>query len=384
MPEALTKTIKEKVAPVVTSKATPDAPILLHFRAIIQKEEDISKLFLQYRAEKKSVEWLRDMVATRITVYADEKYSFATIVEACLYLADEYNQLGDGYFMVSTETGKVQAVVTEDDLYDPPEVARYSGDMVQPLKRLKPSTEVVLTTYTHEKGREKEILDKLVARGHPIQCLKMATRGGRKQIVRDLEVINPHELMARSGGTTGRFLQHVTLSTKDPEGEFDAILEGTLNHRSMLHVQDPLAMNHSHNQLGTLRGTIPQGWIRDLCRTLSEKAYADIRAMARDIDELEEASFGGAQLWIAEPDVLRAILRISPRLQAVPVEGVDLIGLRGNIGTLVLPEEFEVQSQERFNRWEVLSNIPYKLFVNWKEVRVMPIAGIAHEPIVDL
>jgi hypothetical protein len=362
-------------------------------RAVIQREEGLSSIFLQYRRESKSVEWLRDLVAPRIMPFIDSQYDFATVVEACQYLADEYHQLGDGYFLVSSETGKVQAVITENDLYDPEKLSRYSGDIVQPLKRLKPNTELALVSYQYEKGREKEILAQLIARNPQTQYLaevgderfRMATRAGRKQIVQDLGESNPRALLARSGGTTGRFLQYVDLRDEaPPEDTFDAILEGVLNYRTQINVQDPLTVNYGHNQLGTLKGTVPQAWVRDLCRSLSETAYTQIRAMAVGVDELEEGHLRGVHLWIGDPDVYRILLKLDPKVQAVPVDGVDLIGITGKIGTLVLPSEFQVVSQERFSRWEVLANIPYKFYVNWSSIRVLPLAGIVREGIVDL
>lgn len=389
MTDALVKP-EGNLAPVVASSANPDTELLLHIRRIIQREFEIADVFLKYRSENRSVEWLRDVLAPQLVGLVDEKFDFAQIVDACQYLADEYNQLGEGYFLVATDTGKVTAVITEDDLYDPEKIARYSGDEVQPLKRIKPNVEVALVTYQHEKAREQEIIKKLIERNPQTQLQKdegderfrMATRGGRKTLVAELGSENPHDLLRRSGGTTGRFLQFVSLQTTEPEGDFDLVLEGGLSHRTQIHVQDPLAMNHGFNQLGTLKGTVPQGWVRDLCRSLVEEAYKLKRPRPMDIDDVTPQTLKDVALWVVDPDTLRVFKGIDPKLQCVPIEGVSPAGIVASLGTLVIPEEFNVQATERFNRWEVVANVPYKLYVNLKSLRLLPVIGIAKEAAV--
>lgn len=378
------------LTPVVASSANPETELLLHIRKIIQREFEIADLFLKYREENRSVEWLRDMLAPQLAGLVSEKFDFAQVVDACQYLADEYNQLGEGYFLVATDTGKVTAVITEDDLYDPEKITRYSGDEIQPLKRIKPNVEVAIVTYQHEKAREKEILRKLIERNPQTQLqkdegdnrFKMATRGGRKTIVSELGSENPHDLLRRSGGTTGRFLQFVDLQTTEPEGDFDLVLEGGLSHRTKIQVQDALAMNHGFNQLGTLKGTVPQGWIRDLCRSLVEEAYKLKRPRSVDLEDVTPLTLKDVGLWLVDPDVLRVFQGIDPKLQCVPIEGISPAGLVSKVGTLVIPEAFDVQATERFNRWEVVANVPYKFYVNLKSLRLLPVMGIAKEAAV--
>lgn len=389
MTDALAKP-QGNLAPVVASAANPDTELLLHIRRIIQREFEIADLFLKYRGENKSVEWLRDMLAPQLVGLVSDKFDFAQIVDACQYLADEYNQLGEGYFLVATDTGKVTAVITEEDLYDPEKLQRYSGDEVQPLKRIKPNVEVALVTYQHEKAREQEIIRKLIERNPQTQLqkeegdgrFKMATRGGRKTIVSELGSENPHNLLRRSGGTTGRFLQFVDLQTTAPEGDFDLVLEGGLSHRTKIQVQDPLAMNHGFNQLGTLKGTVPQGWIRDLCRSLVEEAYKLKRPRPVDLDDVTPQMLKDVALWLLDPDTLKAFRGVDSKIQGVPIEGLSPAGIVGKIGTLVIPEEFDVQATERFNRWEVVANIPYKFYASSQSLRLFPVLGIAKEAAV--
>jgi len=384
--------IQNKLAPVVTSTADPQAKLLLQLRAIIARHDELKNLFLQFKKESRPIEWLRDMVVAQVVPYLDDSFDFSEVVEGCQYLSDEFNQLGEtGYMVVSTETGKVEAVLSEDDLDTPTKISQITGEEIQGLTRIKVGTELALVTYKHETSREQEILDKLAVRGHQTQLLKeegdsrlrMATRKGRKLIAEELGNDHPHVLLSRSGGTTGMFLRHVQVTAEPPSKSYDHVLEGTLSHSTQRHVQDALTLNLGHSQLGTLRGTVPQGWVRGLCRSLAEAAYQHYRGIALDIDELTKEDLKGVDLWVSDPDVFKEIRKVDPKIQVVPIEGVATIGLSGAVGVLEIPEEFTVHSQERFNRWEVIASVPYKFHIRWEGVSILPLVGVAHEATVE-
>jgi len=373
--------------PVVHTRADPKVDLLLQIRGMIKHGVELRQLFLRFRAEQLSVDWLRDHLATRVAPLITFDCDFVEVVDACLYLADEYNQLGEGYFIVSTETGKTTAVLTEDDLYDPGKMARHSGESVQGLQHIKPSKAVMLTTFYHESAREKDVLNKLSAKYPPINSLqksnlRIATRSGRKNLVQELAESDPRELLRRSSGTTGTFLEHFRLEDAPREDRNLDKLEGGASFHSTQSISDPLTLNIHHNRLGALRSAIPQGWVRDICRQLAQKAFAVKRGLTYDIEELDGKDLEWADLWIADPDVYKVLRKLHPTLRAVPVEGVDPIALCGVCGHLVVPSEFTVEAVERFDRWEVRANISYELYVDWKAITVLPLVGVPREALM--
>lgn len=382
---------QQLLTPVVQSTANPKAELLLQIRSIVQTSKETQELFLQMRKESKGVTWLTDMLAVRMAPQVLGDYAFEDVVQACLYLVDEFNQLGDGYFIVSTETGKTVSVVTDDDLYDPGQQARHSGQVAQALRRLRPSTEVMLVTYHHEKAREANVLQQLTERVHQTDLLKaegdprlrMATRAGRSQIAQDLSEDSPWELLRRSGGTSGMFLRHFPLKSDDlPRGM--VVLKGTAVFRSTIQVQDALTLNLNYNRLGTLRSATPQGWIRDIARQLTETAYKRRQPLPVSADDLVEADLDGPELWVVDPDTYKYFLRVKSTLQAVPVEGVSPLGLKGSHGYLWVADRFEVESRELFQRWEVTVSLEYKLHLfDWDSLHLKAVLGIPREALID-
>ena len=91
----------------VQSQAKPEAELLLEVRSIVQQHPDLQSYFLRLRSENKSPQWLQDLVSLGVSVLLSDKYTFEQVSEACLYLADEYLQLGEGYVPMEKPAGKV-------------------------------------------------------------------------------------------------------------------------------------------------------------------------------------------------------------------------------------------------------------------------------------
>jgi len=367
-------------APLVKTGANPPTELLLTTRAIVAKDQELSALFQQFKKESKTVAWLRDVVVAPLASLVDDKYSFSQVREACEYLAEEYKQLPEGYFIVNTETGKVDAVFTEDDLMDPGLLPRESGEMAQALKRIRPDKEVSFVTYQHEKGREERTLKELARRYPQTQLQKedgdnrfrMATRRGRTAIALDLSENDPREMLRRSGGTTGAFLRHFPLT------EDEGTIKGTASYRSTVGVQDPLTVNVGYDHLGNLKGASAQGWVRSICLEVSQMAFKEVRPFPVEVTELKAEDLEGVDLWIADPNVLFELKRINPKLNIVPVPGAATLGLKGVVGSLKVDSSFQVETHERFKFWEVVSNVGYSLNIeSWDSVRVMNVLGIA-------
>jgi hypothetical protein len=362
----------------------PQPSLLVTLRALILADSELSDLFVRFRREQLALDWLRDMLAARVFAKL-KKVTFEETLDACQYLADEYHQLGEGYFIVSTETGKVVLVVSEDDLYDPGLLARHSGDMGQALRRLNPHLETSFVLHRHEQEREQRIVSTLAERLHQTdltreegdQRLRIATRSGRTAIAQDLAGDDAWELLRRSSGTTGMFLRHFDLVEHQPGSPS---LEGVATFRSTMSVQDALTSNLSYNRLGTLRGAAPQGWIRDVARHLCSMAHHS-GGSAMHVDDLDAALLDTQELWIADPDVYTLMRKA--KAAVVPVEGVTPIGFSGKVGSLVVPREFSVETRESGGRWEVSANLPYQLYVDFSKIELLALVGVERAATVD-
>jgi hypothetical protein len=368
----------------VNSTGDPEPVLLFSLRALVLSDSELGDLFVRFRRESLAVDWLRDMLVTRVV--ARLKASFEEALEACQFLADEYHQLGDGYFIVSSETGRVALVVTEDDLYEPGLLPRYSGDLGEALKRINPSLETAFLLHGHEQARESQVLSALAGRAHQTDLLReegdsrlrIATRSGRAGIARDLAGDDAWELLQRASGTTGMFLRHFDLVERGPE---PVGLEGVATFRSTMSVQDGLAANLSYNRLGTLRGAAPQGWIRDVARHLCAAAHKGAGVLAMHVDDLDAEVIMTEELWIADPDVY-AVMR-QAKGQVMPVEGVTPIGFSGKVGALFVPRGFSVETHEASGRWEVTANLPYRLWFDLSKIRRMPLVGVERAAALD-
>lgn len=367
----------------VQSPANPQPGLLIALRALVLSDRELGDLFVRFRKEGLGIDWLRDILAIRAVTRL--KVSFEEALEACQYLADEYHQLGEGYLIVSTETGRAALVVTDDDLYEPGLQARYSGDEGQALKRLRPELETAFVLHGHERAREESVLSVLAERGHQTDLLieegdarlRIATRMGRTEIAQDLAGDDAWTLLRRSSGTTGMFLRHFDLV----EGIEDPNVEGVATFRSTMSVQDGLAANISYNRLGTLRGAAPQGWIRDVARQLSTLAHRMNPVLPTHVDDVDAELLASEELWIADPDVYT--LMRQGKSQAVPVEGVSPVGFSGTVGRLAVPHDFSVETHESGGRWEVTANLPYSLWVDFSKIRRLLLVGIERAATIE-
>lgn len=162
------------------------------------------------------------------------------------------------------------------------------------------------------------------------------------------------------------------------------MLKGTAVFRSTIQVQDALTLNLNYNRLGTLRSAAPQGWIRDIARQLTETAYKRRQPLPVSAEDLVESDLDGPELWVVDPDTYKYFLRVKSTLQAVPVEGVSPLGLKGSHGYLWVADHFEVESRELFQRWEVTVSLEYKLHLfDWDSLHLKAVLGIPREALID-
>ena len=396
-------TLANRLDPKVTSDAKPATDWLVQARADINSSPQLKELFQRALGEKQPKQWLIDNLAARLNA-AWGATEFDNAMEVARYLADEHEQLGEGIRLVSTETGKVTALVTADDIYQPAPVPRESGGMAIPLPRINPALEKTLVTWVFEQAREESIVATLTKRAHQTALVRdegdprllPATRSGRSEIVRSLTDFTPSALLGRLGGTSGAFLQRFDIRTEQPgpddvEGLLGP-LKGYVSARSTMNIVDQTTINLSHSRQQTLRGALPQAWVRDIARTLSHRAHQDKRISEVGADLTPELFLLTKQVgfWVTPPELMAKLHRINAKLAGLdkfslmPCEGAKLLGFRSGImptkaGILVVPESFGAESHELFDRWEAVANLDYEVWYDPEAVTCLAMPPLEYQ-----
>lgn len=382
--------LAQRIEPQVVSRAKPSADWLKDARALLNRNESLRSYVRQARADGLDAASAVDGLSIRLNELwggqrAQEAY------EVAQYLWDEQSQLGEGYYITSTETGKVVASLSERDIYQPAPVPREGGGMAVPLPRIRPDIEAALTCWAFDAGREAQMLQKLAERAHQTALLReegdprmlVATRAGRHHIVDQFSKFDPRILLRAAGGTSGAFLSMFELRTHDPEDTTGLhLVEGTVYSKTVMGVQDMTTVNLHHNRAASLQGALVQGWVREVARHLSRAASNNVNEPEeiRQLD-LKKDHFGGSNVWVSPPEAVRYLRRAEPNLSVLPVPSADLMGLLPSAGVLVVPREFAASSHEMFDRWEAHSTLTFRLWVDWSKVRLLRLSGVEHQAV---
>lgn len=384
--------LAQRIEPTVISTVDPPSDWLLQARADINREEKLRDIIIEGKKAGKNNEELADTLGSRLALswgdHAEEAYN------AALYLLDEYEQLGEGIHLVSTETGKVLLTLTEKDVWDPGMVPREGGGMAQALPRIRPDLEAALTTWTFDRAREQKIVEALAAKGHQTALLRdegdprllVATRKGRTKIVQNMVTFTPLELLQKCGGTSGAFLSYFDIQTEEPNDYTEMTLSGVLRSSSVMKVSDPTTINIQYNREAALRGVLAQGWVREIARELSYKVskhFAGAEGLVpKPIESLtpEEAKSLKAKFWIVPPEAAPHMLRVRKDWTIMPVDQAQGMGFLGSrVGVLVVPKEFSAETNEMFEKWMVSAHLEYKLYVSWDTLCCMALEGLAYQ-----
>jgi hypothetical protein len=184
-------------------------------------------------------------------------------------------------------------------------------------------------------------------------------------------------LLSRSGGTSGAFLKHFDLTLEPPEGVQGQAYR--LEMKMALRVHDPLTTNLRYDRLGSMRGVVAQGWVRDLGRQLANEAHRVLGDYPIRLEELTKQRIQAFDTWVADPDILLALFNVASGTSIMPVNGSSTIGLIGKVGFIVVPEKFDVQNREVFGRWEVLATLEVQVHIShWEGITPFEIQGLSH------
>jgi hypothetical protein len=369
--QALSRRVKVEVL----SKANPPSGLLRIVRTVIQNESSLNELFIRDDSSI-TVGVNRDLLTSQLR----ERFPLEEdIEEVATYLADEYDQLGEGILLISNETGKAIAQITEEDYYQPAPVPRGDGHMVERPLAIRPDIEAFIIHWRFENELDENVRGRVLARVNQTEALReegdprmlAISRGGRREIAQQIENAIP-TVFSNPKGLVREFITRFPLGVK-PEGfEYTAI---TVKPRGRIRVsvQDPLATNLKFSSLTATMATIANSWTRDLARALLEAGQARLDNSPLSFKLNEITSQG---LWVSEPNLALALQKQG--CLVLPVPGPDNVALclHEQAGTLELPgDRFGLNSRDLHGRWTVEAVTNATLWVNWEVISVVLISG---------
>lgn len=384
--------IAQRLEPQVLSKADPKPDFLRDARAALNQDGSLRNYVKEARESGMDRQAAIAGLAVRLNARWNGGHA-GDAQEVSLFLWDEQDQLGDGIYITSTETGRVVAALTEADIYQPAPVPREDGSMAVPLPRIRPELEAAITCWAFDKTREERIVQALAERAHQTDLLReqgdprllVATKAGRRHIVSELGKFDPKVLLRAAGGTSGTFLQLFELRETDPdEPRGRDLVEGTCYSTAVMGIQDQTTVNLRHNRAASLQGALVQGWVREVARQLAEAAHQRGPAPdeIRQID-LTKDHLGGVGFWVSPPEAFRYLRRVDPNLSIMPVAQARVMGVRPNVGVLVVPPEFAVASREMFDRWETHADLKFRLWVDWSKLRLLAFSDLDYQAVLE-
>ena len=369
--------LARKVQVDVLSKADPPPGLLRLVRVSIQNEPTLSSLFTPNEGGTRSVD------PEVLTQQLKDFYPLEdSIEEVAQYLADEYEQLGDGILLISSSTGKAIARLTSEDFYQPAPVPRDDGRMVERPVTIRPDTEAFITHWRFENDLEARVRDRVLARITQTEYLReegdsrllTLSRSGRRELAGQVELSIP-ELFTNPKGIVKDFLEYFRLDGKpDQEDEWEMIRvhPSSLIRRS---IQDSLATNVKYDTLTASLAATATSWVRCLASALLDSQAKRKEDPTSLKDAIRQAGTG---LWLAEPN-LAAALR-SQGCHVLPAPGPDnlTVYLSEPAGILDIPEDrFGIHSREMHGRWTLEAVTEATLWVNLGVSQVFRIKDVS-------
>jgi hypothetical protein len=372
--------LERQIEPTVISRASPDSADLLQARADIQSHAELQALFVSHKGAQ-----LVDHLTTALRkIWPTGVGDPAATAQ---FIADEYEQIGPtGIHLISTETGRIAAVIREEDIYQPDMVPRESGNMARPLPRIRPELEAAIVTWFHDKDRDKAILEALAKRGHQTALLRemgdprllVATKRGRRHIVTELGKLDPQLLLETTGGTAGAFLRYFEFGLPPVETTLTH-LSGTVSTRSVMGVQDPTTTNLHHNRAASLRGALVQGWVREMAAIITRAAHGE---QASTLLDMRTATTLPGDFWVAPPDMVRPFRKLNSKVVVFPVEASKPTVVDGKLGYLKVPPAFEAFNLDVFDRWEASTVLDFEMWVDLTHLRPFLVDGVEVQTLV--
>ncbi len=370
----------ERVLPEVKTLARPTKGPLLAARHEIKRSPKLQALFSKARKEHWPATQLAEEAAPVLGALLEG--SEAEMREVALYLADEYEQVGDAVLIVSTVTGKAIAKITDADIWQPAKVPRHSGNLAKPLPRLRPDLEGFLVQWVFDQDREQRLLATIaekvpqtaLVREEGDRRLQPLTRAGRASLVQELGDALPTILEAVQGASRA-FLDRFELRSEPPtSAKLNPLLKCTAFGRVVTPIADPKTFNLRYDRLGAMAAQMGTSWVREMARTLALGSSENERVRVT-------WPFDTPGLWVGGPDLAQAF----GLHRALVVDGAPATVVRPEAGVIVIDSaSYACRDRELFDRWEVAAAVEYTLYVNWQNVVTFDIEGLPELSVAEV
>jgi len=373
-----------KVDLEIQSDAQPEPGLLRLARHVVQRNPDVSQLFVAAKQQSQPTSWLQEQLQIELNkIFIGEE---ANVREVSRYLSDEYFQIGDGILLISSDTGRAIAKLTDEDFYQPSPVPREgSSKMATPGLRIRPELEGFIVQWTFDRSKEKENVEALRMRNSaPTVLLQeegdnrlhFTTLAGRRALVNQVRESLPNLSLTTKAFPFFDFL--FTWGVPSDTSKFEAVpIQVYSSFRVSLH--DPLTRNIQHSIEKMLLSTIPVGWVRQLLTEILRAALKSGRAVTSGtFDEFVQGRDFG--VWVVPTNLyLELQRRGSPTYIAAheAAEGHALyLSYRDAVVGHLANLKFDCSSRELFDRWTLDSKMEGTLWIDWSKIEVFALEGV--------
>ncbi len=178
----------------VVSNHNPSSNLLIAARSALKSSAKFSDIFNQFELDAEN---LAQHISTELLAI-NAGYKEDEIKEVAGYLADEYTQLGRGFFIVANDTGKVIAKITEKELYKPKPVPREGKSVLvdRPVE-VRPEVKAFIYEWFFESRREQQLVEeKRVEVSNVSTSIAPILKSTRKELVSSLGSTIVEDFMA--------------------------------------------------------------------------------------------------------------------------------------------------------------------------------------------
>jgi hypothetical protein len=366
----------------VVSSANPDPNLLRSIRLVLPQNDQVRQVFLDAQSERDFGEPVR-VDRQRLLGLLHEVYPHDEIQDVVEYLSDEFEQIGDGILLVSSDTGKAIAKISEDSLYEAAPVLRETGNTVERGVMVRPDIEAFLSYWSFENDRERIVRSQALARLNQTELqredgdrrTRILSRDGRRGIAQDVQdLVGEAFKKSDSGSRYFALLDYFPVggSLPEPTTPFKIILWSRVRRK----IQDQLTVNPKYDPLTATLAAVTSSWKRSIVSTLLKEATSrELEWPVAGLDEaLEDHGSGG--MWFCEPNLARALLDRGCRVFAAPGPPNLALHMYRQAGYLELDEEkIGTNNREVHDRWTIESAAEVTLHVCWDFVDIVPITG---------
>jgi hypothetical protein len=360
----------------VLSRSNPEAALLRMSRLVLQRNPKVQELFKT--TPNREVDREKLLAALQEEFPLDEG-----VVEVANYLSDEFEQIGDGLLLISPDTGKAIAKLTDEDIYLPAPVLRENGNLVQRKPRIRPEIEGYLIAWNFESAREKEIREGVLAKVNQTELqreegdprLLLLSREGRRRMATLVEDELPN-LFQEATGIAKSFLDFLVVG-KPPSGDssfqkIEVELQGTVRKG----LQDLTTSNLKCSLTTLSTSTLTTKWVRELGTSLlsTRKDLLKEYTTSSDLDSFIRSKVGG--FWVAPYGVGIELQRRGCRVLSVQMDKSTNFALyyTGPIGFLEV-RNHKLNSRELHDRWSMEATCDATVWVDWSRVEYVSFEG---------